>query len=325
MKIQVIGAGGWGLALSRLLAIRGHAVHLWCREEDDPDRLRETRRSDVYLPGVVLPDAVAVAREVDATAAMVVLAVPSHAMRTVLRSLPIPQGAILVSVAKGIENDTLMRMSEVIAACAPDRPIAVLSGPSHAEEVARDLPASVVVASANPAVSGSVQEAFFGPTFRVYTGDDVIGVELGGALKNVIAIAAGACDGLGLGDNAKAALITRGLAEIARLGVACGASPLTFAGLSGMGDLIVTCASRLSRNRRVGEALARGETLDAVLAASPMVAEGVRTARAAHALALRNNVDMPIIRAAYEVLYEGASPRAAVAALMQRDARPELG
>lgn len=325
MNIQVIGAGGWGLALSRLLAINGHCVHLWCRKEMQADELRNTRRSAVYLPGVTLPENVFVTRELDAAASMMVVAVPSHAMRSVLQSLPIPEGTIMVSVVKGIENDTLLRMSEVIAACVPDRPVVVLSGPSHAEEVARGMPASVVAASMGEDCARTVQEAFISPNFRVYTSSDVIGVELGGALKNVIAIAAGACDGLGLGDNAKAALITRGLAEIARLGVACGALPLTFAGLSGMGDLIVTCASRHSRNRRIGEAIARGDTMDTALAASPMVAEGVRTARAAHALARQRHVDMPITRAVHAVLYEGASPRDAVGALMQRDARAELG
>ena len=323
MTIQVIGGGSWGLALARLLALKGHAVRMWCPEEDMPDQLRAARRSPYYLPGVALPDSVEVSREIDADAEIAVLAVPSHAMRSVVADHTFSPKTIRVSVAKGIENETLLRMSEVIAAVSGDCPIVAMSGPSHAEEVARGLPTTVVAAGTNPRVNETVQDAFKAETFRVYTSPDIIGVELGGSLKNVIAIAAGACDGLGLGDNAKAALITRGLAEISRLGVAMGADPLTFAGLSGMGDLIVTCTSRFSRNRAVGEGLARGKTIDEALAGSHMVAEGVRTTRSAKTLAERLNVDMPIARQVYRVLFEGASPQEAVTALMLREAKPE--
>jgi glycerol-3-phosphate dehydrogenase (NAD(P)+) len=323
MNIQVVGGGSWGLALARLLALDGQAVRLWCREEDRPDELRRTRRSPFFLPDMALPDTVAVAADVDADADMAVLAVPSHAMRTVAAAFPFSPDTIRVSVAKGIENDTLLRMDEVIREVSGECPFIALSGPSHAEEVARDLPASVVVAGPDEAACARVQEAFMTPNFRVYTSPDIVGVELGGALKNVIAIAAGVCDGFGLGDNANAALMTRGLAEMARLGVAMGGNPLTFAGLSGMGDLIVTCGSRHSRNRAVGEQIAQGKTLEQIRAGSHMVAEGVRTARSAMDLAERHGIEMPITHQVCRVLFDGADPRGAVEALMGREAKPE--
>jgi glycerol-3-phosphate dehydrogenase (NAD(P)+) len=323
VRIQVLGAGSFGLALTRLLANNGHAVRLWCRRPEEAEALRQTGSSPDYLPGIRLPEGVEVAAGIDARADLVVLCVPSHALRGVLAALPLPEGATRLSVAKGIELDTLRRMSEVIAEAAPGGPVAVLSGPSHAEEVARDLPTSVVVASQCDEAAAQAQAAFFSRAFRVYTSSDVVGVELGGALKNVIAIAAGVGDGLGFGDNAKAALITRGLAEMARLGVACGADALTFAGLSGMGDLIATCGSRHSRNRAVGEAIARGSDLEHALGATTMVAEGVRTTRSAKALADRAGVEMPIVAAVHQVLYEGASPLAALAGLLTREAKPE--
>ena len=323
MNIQVIGAGSWGLALTRLLALNGHSVRLWCREEDKPDELRRTRRSPFFLRDMHLPDAVNVLPDVDANADIAVLAVPSHAMRAVAGHFAFADKTIRVSVAKGIENETLRCMHEVISEVSGPCPVLALSGPSHAEEVSRDLPATVVVAGADATACERVQGAFLAESFRVYTSNDIVGVELGGALKNVIAIAAGACDGFGLGDNAKAALITRGLAEMARLGVAMGADPLTFAGLSGMGDLIVTCESKHSRNRNVGEKIAQGMTLDDILASSPMVAEGVRTAKSALALAKKHGVEMPITEQVYRVLYENANPRDAVSTLMMREAKPE--
>ncbi len=323
MRIQVIGGGSWGLALTRLLALNGHTVTLWCRNEDNPDELRATRESKLYLPGVLLPDAVQIESAVDGNAAMVVYAVPSHAMRAVVPQFEFDSTPIRVSVAKGIENNTLLRMSEIIGKLAPDSPVVALSGPSHAEEVGRGLPASVVAAGEDGAAREAVQDAFFSTSFRVYTSPDIVGVELGGSLKNVVAIAAGVCDGLGLGDNAKSALITRGLAEMARLGEACGANPLTFAGLSGMGDLITTCTSRHSRNRAVGEAIASGKSLEEILRGSPMVAEGVRTTQSAMALARKLGVDMPLTEAAHQVLFEGLSAASAIASLMARDAKPE--
>jgi len=325
MRIQVVGAGSWGLAIARLLARNGHAVRLSCREEDGPEMLRNERRSPHFLPGVLLPESIEVAHAIDPDSEIAVLAVPSHAMRAVASAQRFSPQTILVNVAKGIENETTLCMHEVIEDVARPRIVVTLSGPSHAEEVANDLPASLVVAGTNADACAKVQQAFNAATLRVYTSHDITGVALGGALKNVIAIAAGVCDGFGLGDNAKAALITRGLAEMARLGIALGADPLTFAGLSGMGDLIVTCESRHSRNRSVGEKIASGMKLEEILASSPMVAEGVRTARAALALAQKNNVAMPITEQVYRVLYEGADAREAVTALMTRDLKSERG
>lgn len=325
MRIQVIGAGSWGLALARLLARNGADVRLWCREEDGPAVLRDTRQSPHYLPGIALPDSIDVDAEIDPDADIALLAVPSHVVRAAISMHRFSKRTIRLSVAKGIENETLLRMSEVIRATSGEVPIAVLSGPSHAEEVARDLPASVVVAGDIPEVCAVVQRAFMTESFRVYTTGDLVGVELGGALKNVIAVAAGICDGFSLGDNARAALITRGLAEITRLGAAMGADPLTFAGLSGMGDLIVTCDSAHSRNRALGVAIAAGVSLDDALRASKMVAEGVRTTRAAWALAHRRRVEMPITEQVHAVLFEGADPRASVQHLMLRGPKPERG
>lgn len=323
MRVQVVGAGSFGLALARVVALNGHKVRLWCRREAEAEELRRTRVSRTYLPHVHLPESIDLDRNPDSTADLVLLAVPSHALRAVLTDLPLPAQAIRVSVAKGIEVDTLQRMSEVIAETAPGGPIAVLSGPSHAEEVANDLPTSVVIAATATEAAEAAQEVFFSTMFRVYTSNDVTGVELGGALKNVIAIGAGVCDGFGLGDNAKAALITRGLAEIARLGIACGADPITFSGLSGMGDLIATCESRHSRNRAVGEAIAQGKSLEEIMAGTTMVAEGVRTTKSAVALAAKMDVEMPIAAAVHRVLYEGASAQEALVELLTRGAKPE--
>jgi glycerol-3-phosphate dehydrogenase (NAD(P)+) len=323
MRIQIVGGGSWGLALARLLALKSHNVRLWCREEDRPEELRATRHSPFFLKDMYLPDLVEVSPEVDPDAEIAVFAVPSHAMRAAATQWRFSPDTIRVSVAKGIENGTLLRMSEVIEEVSGPCAVLSLSGPSHAEEVARDLPASVVAAGRDFGACETVQNAFIGRTFRVYTSPDIVGVEIGGSLKNVTAIAAGVSDGFGFGDNAKAALITRGLAEMSRLGVAMGADPLTFAGLSGMGDLIATCASLHSRNRAVGERLARGMKLEEVLASSPMVAEGVRTANSAHALAKAYNVELPIAEQVYNVLFQGANPLGAVDELMQREAKPE--
>lgn len=323
LRVQVVGAGSWGLALTRLLALNGHDVRLWCREEDGPDVLRRSRRSPLYLPNVSIPDSVLVEPSIDPNADVAVLAAPSHIMRRAVKEHRFGARTIRVNVAKGIENETLMLMHEVIRDVCGDVPVVTLSGPSHAEEVGLGLPASVVAASVDAAAAELVQRAFMNDTFRVYTSSDVIGVQLGGSLKNVIAVAAGICDGLGLGDSARAALITRGLAEMSRLGVAMRADPLTFAGLSGMGDLIVTCASVHSRNHALGERIAAGMTIEAALAASPMVAEGYRTAKSAHALAEREGVEMPITDEVHSVLYKGASPQEAVLRLMTREPKPE--
>ena len=324
MRIQVVGAGSWGLALARLVALNGHDVSVLCRIEDDPDKLRDTRESPDYLPGVTIPESIDIVTQADPNADIAVLAVPSHVMRIVSATHAYSPDTIRVSVAKGIENETLLRMDEVIQEVSGPCKVVVLSGPSHAEEVARELPASVCAAGTDEAACEKVQTAFQCSYFRVYTTPDIVGVELGGSLKNVIAIAAGVCDGFGLGDNAKSALVTRGLAEISRLGVALGADPITFAGLSGMGDLMTTCLSKHSRNRAVGERLAQGMTVEEALAASPMVAEGVRTTKSAWQLAQQNNVDMPITEQVYRVLFEGADPKEAIAQLMAREARSEL-
>ncbi len=323
-RIQVVGGGSWGLALARLLALQGHAVRLWCRAEDEPGQLRQTRRSPFYLRDILtLPDTVEVDAGIDRAADIAVFAVPSHAMRAAAGQHRFEAHTLRVSVAKGIENDTLLRMSEVLTEAGSGGPVVAVSGPTHAEEVARDQPASLVAASADVAAAERVQQMFMGPALRVYSSDDLVGVELGGALKNVIAVAAGVGDGLGLGENARAALITRGLAEMTRLGEALGASPLTFAGLSGMGDLIVTCSSSHSRNHQLGVALAEGQMLEDLQRGARMVAEGVRTARSVHDLAARAGVEMPICEAVYRVLFEQESPMVALDKLMMRAAKPE--
>lgn len=323
MKIQVMGSGSWGLALARMVALNGHDVSVWCRQEDNPDALRETREAPDFLPGIKIPDSIDIVTETDPNVDMVVLAVPSHVMRIVLENHSFSPETIRINVAKGIENKTLLRMDEVIHEVCGPCPVVVLSGPSHAEEVAREMPASVCAAGDNEEACIKVQQAFQCDYFRVYTTPDIIGVELGGSLKNIIAIAAGVCDGYGLGDNAISALVTRGLAEISRLGAKLGADPLTFMGLSGMGDLITTCLSKHSRNRAVGQRLAQGMTVEEALAASPMVAEGVRTTQSAHALATKLDVDMPITQQVYRVLFEGLDPKEAITALMTREAKPE--
>ncbi len=342
MNVTVIGTGGWGTALAVLLHGNGHRVRLWGRLPEEVEPILATRENKLLLPGVKVPEAILVTLDAAAAlrdAELVVLAVPSHGMRAICRQLrdQLPASALLVHVAKGIENDTHARMSEVIAQELRRPPseldatyvarnsdgagVVVLSGPSHAEEVARGVPTAVVVAGKN---AGIAQKVFMNERFRVYTHDDVIGVELGGALKNVIAIAAGCCDGIGFGDNTKAALCTRGLAEMARLGVALGARRETFFGLSGVGDLIVTAFSRHSRNRGFGERLGRGETPEQIAASTKTVAEGVRTAKSAWQLAQQCGVDVPISREVYSILYEGKPPAQAVRDLMSREAKPEF-
>jgi glycerol-3-phosphate dehydrogenase (NAD(P)+) len=325
MKITVIGTGGWGTALAVLLHGNGHMVALWGRLREEVEPILTYGENRMFLPGVTIPKEITVTLDAATAlpgAEMVVLAVPSHGMRPICRQLKefVPGNSVLVHVAKGIENETGARMSEVIAQ-ELKREVVVLSGPSHAEEVGRGIPTAVVVAGSRAEL---VQSVFMGDRFRVYSHDDVVGVELGGAMKNVIAIAAGACDGVGFGDNSKAALVTRGLAEMARLGVACGARQETFFGLSGMGDLVVTAFSRHSRNRRVGERLGRGESLEQISASMPMVAEGVRTAKSAKQLAERLGVELPITREVYATLYEGKSAKQAVRDLMAREAKPEF-
>ncbi len=329
MNITVIGTGGWGTALVVLLHGNGHRVTLWGRLPEEVEPILAIRENRLFLPGVPVPSAILVTLDTAAAlreAELVVLAVPSHGMRSICQQLRdfLPATAALVHVAKGIENETGARMSEVIAAELPQNRVVVLSGPSHAEEVGRGIPTAVVVASRDTGAATLTQRAFMNERFRVYTHDDVVGVELGGALKNVIAIAAGCCDGIGFGDNTKATLCTRGLAEMARLGTALGARPETFSGLSGVGDLIVTAFSRHSRNRSFGERLGRGETVAQIIGSTKSVAEGVKTAKSVWQLSQRLKVDLPISRQVHSILYEGQSPKQAVRDLMTREAKPEF-
>jgi glycerol-3-phosphate dehydrogenase (NAD(P)+) len=328
--VAVLGSGSWGTALAIHVARTGRAVRLWGRDAHLVDEMSRTRTNPVYLPDVALPPGVTPEASLQDSltgAAFVVAAVPSHGLRDVVRRAApflIP-GAVLVSATKGLEASTLRRMSQVILEETGNRfPVVVLSGPSFAAEVARGLPAAVLAASTDTAAAARVQEQFRGPGLRLYVSDDVAGVEIGGALKNVIAIAAGAVDGLGLGHSAMAALITRGLVEISRLACAEGGRRDTLAGLSGLGDLVLTCTGELSRNRRVGVELGRGRSLGDVLGDLRMVAEGVRTTGAALELGARHGVELPITAQMAAVLDGRCSPRDAVEALMGRPQRAEL-
>lgn len=329
--VAILGAGGWGTTLALLLDGKGHEVRLWEYRREAAERLQRQRENVEFLPGIALPDSIFIHHDAGKclqNATIIVLAIPSQFVRGAMKGIvnQIPDSAIIVNAAKGIEEETLKRPSEVVSDLIPDAlpdRYAALSGPSHAEEVSRGIPTSVVAASPSLETAKIVQELFFTPTFRVYASQDLVGVELGAALKNIIAIATGIADGLGFGDNTKGALLTRGLAEMTRLGVKLGGQPRTFAGLSGMGDLITTCMSRHSRNRYVGEQIGRGKRLEEVLAGMSMVAEGVRTTRSARQLAQRQGVPMPITEAAYEVLFEGKDPRQAVTELMTRDLKME--
>jgi glycerol-3-phosphate dehydrogenase (NAD(P)+) len=330
MNVTVIGTGGWGTALAVLLLGNGHGVTLWGRLKEEVEPIIAAGENKAFLPGVKIPREIHLTLDTHTalrSAELVVLAVPSHGMRSICESLRnfLPAGVPFVSVAKGIENESGARMSEVIAEVLRTDRIVVLSGPSHAEEVGRGIPTAVVVASRDAQHAARAQQAFMNERFRIYTHDDVTGVELGGALKNVIAIAAGVCDGIGFGDNTKAALCTRGLTEMARLATALGARRETLFGLSGVGDLIVTAFSKHSRNRGFGERLGRGETAEQIAASTQTVAEGVKTAKSAWQLAQRHGVDVPITREVYAILYEGKPPRQAVRDLMTRDAKPEFG
>ncbi len=325
MNVTVLGAGAWGTALAMLLHQSRRRVTLWGHDSQHLDDVRRTGRNDRYLPGIELPREWTLepdlARAVTG-AECVVVAVPSKAIRAVAKALRDHRG-ILVSVTKGIEYDTGLTMSGVLVEHAPQARVAALSGPSLALEVARGIPTAIVAAAGDLPTAQAVQQLFHCPTFRVYTSADLMGVELGGALKNVVAIAAGVGDGLGFGDNSKAALVTRGIVEMRRLGVAGGARAETFSGLSGLGDLTVTCYSRLSRNRALGERLGHGEKLETILKSSVTVAEGYPTARSASRLAQKLNVSTPIIDEVCAMLYEGKPPAQAVQDLMRRDSKAE--
>lgn len=328
MRCAVIGAGAWGTAIADLLARGEHDVRLWAYERDVADGIGARRQNARFLPGVTLAAELAATSDIGVAveeAEMVVWAAPSHVLRVVSRSAAgsVARTATQVVATKGIERDTLALMTDIVADELHGRPVVALSGPSFAAEVAARQPTAVVAASAHGDAAALVQHAFSSDTFRVYTHTDVVGVELGGALKNVVALATGIAEGLGLGYNPRAALITRGLAEITRLGVALGASPLTFAGLAGMGDLVLTCTGALSRNRTVGVEIGRGSTLEEVLASRETVAEGVVTTQSAHALAAREGIDMPIVAAVHRTLFERQPARRAITDLMTRELRAE--
>lgn len=328
-KISVMGAGSWGTALAILLNNNGHQVILWSALGDEVALLCEKRENPAKLPGVKIPEGILITK--DEKLAMdqpdvVILAVPSPFTRSTSKRLApyVRQGQIIVNVAKGVEEKTLMTLSEIIEQEIPCANVCVLSGPSHAEEVSRGLPTTCVVSSHKRATAEYLQEIFMSPVFRVYTTPDILGVELGGALKNVIALAAGTADGLGYGDNTKAALITRGIAEIRRLGVKMGAKAETFAGLSGIGDLIVTCASVHSRNRKAGYLMGKGYTMKQAMDEVKMVVEGVYSAKAAKELAEKYEVEMPIVDEVNKILFEDKPAADAVIDLMLRDKKVEI-
>ncbi len=329
-RVAVVGAGSWGTALAQLLAAKGVETVLWSYESEVAEAVEREHRNPKYLAGVPLDRSLRATTSMEEAvsgASTVVSVSPSHVVRGVMAAAApyLAEGALVVSASKGIENESLQTMDEVLADVLPRHveTTAFLSGPSFALEVAQAQPTAVTMASRSRQAAEAGQALFQTPYFRVYTTHDVRGVELGGAVKNVIAVAAGVVEGLGFGNNTRAALITRGLAEITRLGVALGADPATFAGLAGMGDLILTCTGALSRNRSVGVELGKGRSLEEVLGGMVMVAEGVKTARSARDLAARTGVEMPIVEAVHALLYEGLEPREAVGALMLREPKPE--
>ncbi len=329
--LAIIGAGSWGTALAMVLAPRFPRIRLWVYEKDLAERMRSTSINDLYLPGFNLPGNVQVETEFEAAlsgVSMVLSVMPSHLVRTIYsQMLPyLTPSMVFISATKGLENGTLLRATEVISQCVSpsfEPRVAAISGPTFAREVARGDPTALVVASHDELLAASVQACFSGPMFRLYTSPDPAGVEVGGAVKNVVAIGAGVCHGLGLGSNTQAALITRGLAEMTRLAVALGGRPQTLAGLAGLGDLVLTCTGELSRNRTVGLELARGRRLDEIVSSMKMVAEGVKTTTATVDLAKRHSVEMPISAQMFEMLNFGLPPREAVRRLMDRTLKGE--
>jgi glycerol-3-phosphate dehydrogenase (NAD(P)+) len=331
MKISVLGAGGWGTTLAILLHYNGHNVTLWEFKKSYARHLLKKRINTDYLPGIKIPKEILITSDIEEASDdknLIVLAVPSQFLRDVVKKINYHtiEDTILVSVSKGIEKNTLMTMSQMLKDVFPhinENQIGVISGPSHAEEVSQMVPTAVVAASVDIETSKAIQAAFITSYFRVYASTDILGVELGGAFKNIIAIGAGIIDGAGFGDNTKAAIMTRGVAEISRLGLAMGARPETFAGLSGMGDLIVTCMSRHSRNRYVGEQIGKGKKLKEVLKSMEQVAEGVETTRSAKQLAAKAKIETPITNEVYKILFEDKDPVKATTDLMTRDMKTE--
>lgn len=328
-KIMVLGGGSWGTALASLLAKNKEEVFFWVRNKEQFKSIKETRENKKYLPNIKIPDTVKVVnsyREAIDICNIVVLAIPSQNIRGLLVELKdyLSNSTLVVNVSKGIEQKTLKTISEVCKEIIPNNPYIVLSGPSHAEEVGKDLPTTVVAASENKNYAKKIQEIFTSNTFRVYTNEDVKGVELGGSLKNVIAIASGISDGLGYGDNTKAALMNRGIIEISRLADKLGADKMTFLGLAGIGDLIVTCTSMHSRNRRAGILIGKGKSVEEAIKEVGMVVEGIYTTEAAFKLAKENNVEMPIVEELYKIIHEGKKAKESVDSLMTRDKKDEL-
>jgi len=328
--IGVIGAGSWGTCLANLLAKQGHNVVLWAYEKDLVERMQHSRINDLYLPDIPLSENLSFSYQLSEVAnrKCILLVPPSQLMRSVVSQMVdyIRDDAIIVSASKGIENDTLLIMSDVLQQILPQKlhqRTAFLSGPTFAREVAEEQPSAVVAAAQNQQIAAQVQEIFNTSYFRVYTNNDIVGVEVGGALKNVMALAAGVCDGLGYGCNTRAALITRGLADMKRIGLAMGANADTFAGLTGIGDLVLTCTGDLSRNRSVGFKLGQGQTLNEILASMNMVAEGVKTTLSTYQLAKKLGIDAPIVNQMYAILYQDKDPRQAVIELMQRELKAE--
>jgi glycerol-3-phosphate dehydrogenase (NAD(P)+) len=330
-KVAGIGAGSWGTAVAGLAALNGNDVVLWCRRSELAESINSDQVNSEYLPGIRLPDGLRATGDIDEAmngADICVMGVPSHGWREILRTIApqLDNVAGVVSLTKGLEVDTNRRMSEVLFEECPDLPrakYAILSGPNIAKEIARRQPAATAIACDDVDLATQLQEIFHQPYFRVYTNNDVVGTELGGAIKNIIAIAAGIADSMGFGDNAMAALMTRGLAELTRLGVRLGGNPLTFAGLAGMGDMIVTCISRYSRNRRVGKELGKGRKIDDVIAEMNMVAEGVKTCKPILELGRKVDAWMPITEGVVSVIYEGATAQEMVSDILSRPAVPE--
>ena len=328
-RIGILGGGSWGTALSVLLAKKGYDVELWIRNETQIKNIEKTKENTKYLPGIIIPSNTKITNNIEKAVKdkdVLVLAVPSHSIREILKQIKdnVTSGQIIVNVAKGLEPKTLLRISEVIKQEIPDCKFAVLTGPSHAEEVAKDIPTTIVVASKEKEVAEYVQEMFTTSSFRVYTNPDIIGAELGGAFKNIIALGAGISDGLGYGDNTKAALMNRGIIEITRLGEKMGAHSKTFAGLTGIGDLIVTCTSMHSRNRRAGILIGKGMKINEAVDSIGMVVEGISATKAAYKLSKKYEVKMPIVEELYGVLYEGNDVKESVINLMLRDKKTEM-
>ncbi len=328
-SIGVLGGGSWGTALAILLANKNYGVDMWMRRKDQIDQIRKTGYNEKYLPHALFPEDLNVSDDIERTIAnkdVVLISVPTHGVRQVLKSAKqfISKDQIIVNVSKGIENESLLRISQIVGEILPDNKYAVLSGPSHAEEVSKNMATTVVSASENKKVAEYIQEMFITPKFRVYTNPDVIGVELGGSLKNVIALGAGISDGLKFGDNTKAAIMTRGIFEMSKLGVALGARSETFSGLSGVGDLIVTCTSMHSRNRRAGILIGEGYKIEDAIEEVGMVVEGMKTTKSAYKLAEKHGIEMPITSELYNLLYSEADVEKSVSNLMLREKKHEM-